>query len=82
MGIKVSKPTPEFVDNMGVFLNAMNPGSTLNKETTDHRYHYGRYNVAKTVLGVSKIHTNDNFSDPFTKPLVAMISLVFTMSAW
>ena len=29
MGIAVTKPTPVFVDNMGVVLNASNPGSDL-----------------------------------------------------
>ena len=33
MGINVAKPTPIFVDNMGVVLNASNPGSTLNKKS-------------------------------------------------
>jgi hypothetical protein len=33
MGIKVAKSTPIFVDNMGVVLNASNPGSMLNKKS-------------------------------------------------
>eukprot|EP00957_Ditylum_brightwellii_P042674 3231183-Ditylum_brightwellii.AAC.1 len=32
MGVKVSKVTSIFVDNMSVVLNATNPGSTLNKK--------------------------------------------------
>ena len=33
MGIKVSKPTPAFVDIISVLLNASNPSSTPNKKT-------------------------------------------------
>ena len=33
MEIKVSKPTPIFVDNMSVVLNATNTGSNLKKKT-------------------------------------------------
>jgi hypothetical protein len=40
MGIKVGKPTPIFVDNMGVVLNASNPGSTLNKKSEALSYHF------------------------------------------
>ena len=40
MGIRVSKPTPIFVDNMGVVLNASNPGSTLNKKSVALLYHF------------------------------------------
>ena len=42
MGIKVSKPTAVFVDNMSVVLNATNPGSTLNKKSVALSYHFFR----------------------------------------
>jgi Reverse transcriptase (RNA-dependent DNA polymerase) len=45
MGIKVAKPTPIFVDNMGVVLNASNPGSTLNKKSVALSYHFVREHV-------------------------------------
>ena len=51
LGIKVSKPTPVFVDNMSVVLNAMDPGITLNNKTIALSYHYGRENVANNVVG-------------------------------
>ena len=40
MGIKVSKPTPVFVENINVVLNAKNTGSTLNKETVELSYQF------------------------------------------
>jgi hypothetical protein len=40
MGIKVAKSTPFFVDNMGVVLNASNPGSTFNKKSVALLYHF------------------------------------------
>eukprot|EP00957_Ditylum_brightwellii_P178582 13603464-Ditylum_brightwellii.AAC.1 len=46
MGIMVSKSTPIFVDNMGVVLNATNPGSTLSKKSVALAYHFVREHVA------------------------------------
>ena len=42
MGIKVSKHTPVFLDNLSVVLNATNPGSTLNKKSVALSYHFFR----------------------------------------
>ena len=71
MGFKVSAPTPIFVDNMSVVLNASNPGSTLNKKTVALSYHFVREHVANDVIEIRKIDSEDNFADPFTKPLVS-----------
>jgi hypothetical protein len=71
MGIKVSRPTPIFVDNMSVVLNATNPGSTLNKKTVALSYHFVREHVANEVVEIRKIASEDNFADPFTKALVS-----------
>ena len=71
MVIKVSKPTPIFVDNMSVVLNVTNPGVNMKKKTMAFIYHFFREHVANNVVWVSKIHTSDNFADPFTKPLVS-----------
>ena len=70
MGIKVSKHTPIYVENMSVLLNTTNTGSTPNKKIMALSYHFVREYVAKNVVEVRKIHTIDNFSDPFTKTLV------------
>ena len=71
MGISVTKPTPIFVDNMGVVLNASNPGSTLNKKSVALSYHFVRQHVANDVCEIRKIDSADNFADPFTKALTS-----------
>ena len=71
MGIMVSKSTPIFVDNMGVVLNATNPGSTLNKKSVALAYHYVREHVACGVIEIRKIDSEDNFADTFTKALAS-----------
>ena len=50
-------------------------------KTVDIRYHFVRENIANGVVGVRKINTKDNFSEPFTKPLVRNYFCGFTMSA-
>ena len=42
MGIKISKTTHIFVENMNVVFNATNPGITLNKKTGAFSYHFCR----------------------------------------
>eukprot|EP00957_Ditylum_brightwellii_P140561 10709182-Ditylum_brightwellii.AAC.1 len=69
MGVKVSNPTPIFVDNMSVVLNARNPGSTLNKKTVALFYHFVREHVASNVVEICKINSVNNFADPFTKSM-------------
>eukprot|EP00957_Ditylum_brightwellii_P142977 10894016-Ditylum_brightwellii.AAC.1 len=71
MGIKVSKPTTIFVDNMSVVLNATNPGSTFNKKTVALSYLFVREHDANEVVEVRKIASDENFADPFTKALVS-----------
>ena len=50
MGIKVDKATNVYVDNMGIVLNASNPGSTLNKKSVALSYHFVREHVANNVI--------------------------------
>jgi hypothetical protein len=69
MGIQVSKPAPIWVNNIGVVLNASNPGSTLNKKHIALAYHFVRENVANNVVEIRKIESKDNYADPFTKAL-------------
>ena len=71
MGVKVSKATPIYVDNMGVVLNASNPGSTLNKKAIALAYHFVREHQANSIISIRKIDTKDNYADPFTKALVS-----------
>ena len=56
---------------MSVVLNASNPGSTLNKKTVALSYHFFREHVTNDVIKIRKIDSEDNFADPFTKPLVS-----------
>ena len=69
MGVKVSKSTPIWVDNMSVVLNATNPGSSLNKKAIALSYHFVREHQAQKVISIRKVDTKDNFADPFTKAL-------------
>jgi hypothetical protein len=71
IGFKVGKPTPIVVDNMGVVLNASNPGSTLNKKSVALLYHFVQEHVANDVMEIRKIDTADNYADPFTKALTS-----------
>ena len=66
MGIKVSKTTPVFVENMSVVLKVANTGRILNKKTMALIYHFFREHVAKNSVEVRKIHNSYNFVDPFT----------------
>ena len=70
MKIKVPKPTPVFVDNMSVVLNATNHVSTLIRKIVALIYHFVRGHVANNGVEMSKIHTRENFAETFTKPLV------------
>jgi hypothetical protein len=71
MGVKITKSTPVFVDNMSVVLNASNPGSTLNKKSVALSYHFVREHVANSVIEIRKIDSADNYADPFTKALTS-----------
>ena len=73
MGVKVTKPTTIYVDNMSVVLNASNPGSTLNKKTVALSYHFVREHVANDVCRIRKIHTTENYADPLSKALNSTI---------
>ncbi len=69
MGVKISKPTPTWMDNMGVVLNASSPGSPLNKKHIALSYRFVREHQANNVVSIRKIDTTNNYGDPFTKAL-------------
>ena len=52
MGVLVTKATPIFCDNMGVILNAANPGSSLNKKAIALSYHFVREHQAGGVINI------------------------------
>lgn len=58
-----------YVDNLGVVLNASNPGSTLNNKMVALSYHYVRDHIANDVIVIRKVGADDNYADPFTKAL-------------
>eukprot|EP00957_Ditylum_brightwellii_P169967 12937577-Ditylum_brightwellii.AAC.1 len=64
MGVKVSKPTPIFVDSISVVLNASNPGSMQNKKTVVLSYHFVWEHIATNDVEICKIDSADNFADP------------------
>ena len=53
-----------------MLLNENNPGITLENKIMELRYHFLRKYVANFFAEARKVHTRDNFADPFTKPLV------------
>ena len=57
MGIKVFKPTPIFVENKIVVLNATNTGSNVKKKTGSLSWNFFRYYVDTHVVEMRKIHT-------------------------
>ena len=69
MGIKISKPTKIFVDNMSVVINAANPASSLNKKAVALAYHFVRQHQAAGVIDIHHIRSEDNYADCLTKPL-------------
>lgn len=69
MGVLITKPSPIYVDNMSVVLNASNPGSSLNKKTVALCYHFVREHVANDVCRIRKIATDQNYADPLSKAL-------------
>ena len=67
MGVKVTKPTVIYCDNMGVVINCSDPSSGLNKKTIALAYHFTREHIANNVVEIRKIHSDDNYADPLTK---------------
>lgn len=69
LGVHVTKPTPIFVDNVSVFLDAANPSSSLNMKAVALAYHFVREHQSGKVVSIRKISSTDNHSDPLTKNL-------------
>ena len=68
-GMKMTKPTVIFEDNMAVVLNSSNPGSTLQHKSIALSYHFCREHVSGGVVKVRHIRTDINLSDAMTKAL-------------
>ena len=74
-GVHVTKTTPIYADNQGVIINATDPSSSLNKKTVMLAYHFVREHQAGKVISVRKIRSEDNVSDPLTKPLPSTVHM-------
>ena len=71
MGIKVSKPTVIYGDNMSVLINSTKAGSPLKKKYLALSYHFCREHFSAGVVDIRKIDSKENYADPFTKALAS-----------
>jgi len=71
MGIKVTKPSIIYGDNLSAITNAINPGSALKKKYLALSYHFCREYYSAGIVDIRKIDTKDNYADPYTKALVS-----------
>lgn len=69
MGVKVTKATNVFVDNMLVALSSKNPGSPLNKKMVALLYHFVQKHAANGAIIICKIKLEHNYVDAWTKGL-------------
>ena len=69
MGVKISKPTIVYGDNMSSIKNTIDPGSPLKKKYLALAYHFCREHFSTGIVDIRKIDTKHNISDPFTKGL-------------
>ena len=71
MGVKVTKPSIIYGDNMSAIRNTIDPGSPLKKKYLALAYHFCREHFNAGIVSIRKIHTKDNIADPFTKSVVS-----------
>jgi len=71
MGVKVSKPTVIYGDNMSVLINSTKAGSPLKKKYLALSYHFCREHFSAGVVDIRKIDSKENYADPFTKALAS-----------
>ena len=62
-----------FCDNERVVKNSTKLESVLNKKHNSITYHYARWNVAVGIVTIAWISRKENFADPLTKRLSAMV---------
>ena len=71
MGVKVTKQTVVYGDNLSAIRNTIDPGSPLKKKYLALAYHFCREHFGAGIVAIRKIDTKHNISDPFTKGLVS-----------
>jgi hypothetical protein len=71
LGMKITKATKIYGDNLGVVNNCTSDSSMLKKKHVAVAYHLVREAVAAGMVEIRKIGTQDNLADMFTKGLPA-----------
>ena len=71
MGVKVTKPSIIYGDNLSAITNAINPVSALKKKYLALVYHFCREYYSAGIVDIKKIDTKDNFADAYTKALAS-----------
>ena len=69
MGLKVTKPTIIYGDNLSAITNATSPGSALKKKYLALSYHFCREYYSANIVDIRKIDGKDNYADAYTKVL-------------
>ena len=71
MGVRITKPTVIYGDNLSAIKNTTNPSSQLQKKYLALAYHFCREHFSAGIVSIRKIPSKDNYSDAFTKALVS-----------
>ena len=71
MGVRVTKPTIIYGDNLSAITNTVNPGSALKKKYLALAYHFCREYYSAGIVDIRKIDTKDNYADTYTKALAS-----------
>jgi len=69
MGVKVSKPTIIYGDNLSAITNTITPGSPLKKKYLALAYHFCREHFSDGIVAIRKIDGKEKYADPFSKAL-------------
>ena len=72
LGVKVNGPTVVLGDNMSVIQNCSLPSSQLKKKHNAIAYHRIRECVAKGIIRLGHVASEENLADICTKPLSGM----------
>ena len=79
MGVKISKPTIIYGDNLSSITNVINPGSQLKKKFLALSYHFCREHFSAGIVSIRKIDGKDNFADIFDKILPSHSYLIYQL---
>ena len=71
MGVKVSKSSIIYADNLSAINNCTDPSSPLKKKYLALSYHFCREYFSAGIVNIRKIGGNGNYADPFIKGLVS-----------